>query len=550
MNSRFFGRLFALPANVDTLTRLRSRYLQALTSTGILVVAFSNILSLYGGTLQTATLLNGLLAYGVCITILLMVRRGWLAAASIILIAIAGLFAVTLTGTGTNTGFLLAGLFVVITGAAVGNRLIYSIANGLLVVRLAIDVWQSVSASPTHQIPLEIRDKFSILLALGVVSVATRFFINQAERSADEAKANATLLQAVAETGEILAKLLNMNTLLPRAVELIQERFGFYHVQVFLLDETNEYASLAASTGATGQKLLERRHRLAVGSKSVIGQVTLSGQPVIARDTDALYFRNELLPNTRAELALPVMDGDKMIGVLDVQSRRIDAFPPEAVQAIQVMANLLGTSIRNAIFFEQQERNARETKRLFFESESNLREIQRLNQQLTRQGWENYMRNRRQTSGITMDEEHIVADDRWTDALVKASETRLPVTDNSSGMAVIAVPVMLGSEVIGAIEIESGNSGRENETVEMVKAIAQRLAISLDKARLFEESQEATAQEQRINEIVARYQTVSSVDDLLQITLSELSQSLGAQRGAIRLGTGGNGSMNGESSHD
>ena len=69
--------------------------------------------------------------------------------------------------------------------------------------------------------------------------------------SADEAKANATLLQAVAETGEILAKLLNMNTLLPRAVELIQERFGFYHVQVFLLDETNEYASLAASTGAT-----------------------------------------------------------------------------------------------------------------------------------------------------------------------------------------------------------------------------------------------------------------------------------------------------------
>jgi GAF domain-containing protein len=283
----------------------------------------------------------------------------------------------------------------------------------------------------------------------------------------------------------------------------------------------------------------------------VIGQVTLSGKPVIARDTDALYFRNELLPNTRAELALPIMDGDKLIGVLDVQSRRVDAFAPEAVQALQVMANLVGTSIRNAVFFDQQERSARETKRLFLESETNLREIQRLNQQLTRQGWENYLQNRRQMSGITLDQERMMADDRWTESLTKAAETRQPVTEGTNGTRVIAVPVMLGSEVIGAIEVEPGENSKENETVEMVKAVAQRLAISLDKARLFEESQEATAQEQRINEIVARYQTVSSVDDLLQITLSELSQSLGARRGAIRLGTGvgtgGNGSMNGES---
>lgn len=547
MNSRLLGRLFALSADIDTLTRLRSRYLQALAVTGATVVLLSFILALVTGTMQTTTILNNVLAYGVCLAVLLCVRRRWLTFAAMIFIVIGGIFVLT----GTNTSFLLAGTLVIITAAAVGNRAIFTLTNIAFIARIAYDFYIGISTSPTHQLPLEIRDKFLTLLALGVVSAATRFFINQAERSADEAKANSTLLQAVAETGEILAKLLNMNTLLPRAVELIQERFGFYHVQVFLLDETNEYASLAASTGATGQKLLERRHRLAVGSKSVIGQVTLSGKPVIARDTDAIYFRNELLPNTRAELALPVMDGDKMIGVLDVQSRRVDAFGPEAVQALQVMANLLGTSIRNAIFFEQQERNARETKRLFLESESNLREIQRLNQQLTGQGWENYMRNRRQSSGVTLDAERIVADDRWTEAQVKASETRQPVTDHSNGAAVIAVPVMLGGEVIGAIEVESDNTSKENETVEMVKAIAQRLAISLDKARLFEESQEATAQEQRINEIVARYQTVSSVDDLLQITLAELSQSLGARRGAIRLGTGvgtgANGSMNGES---
>jgi GAF domain-containing protein len=536
-----FARLFAIPPNADALTRLRSRYLQTLVTFGIGVILTSNILSIATGTFQQTTVLNALLAYGVCIGVLLMVRFGRLRPASVILIVIASLFLYS----GTNIGFLLAGVFVVITGAAVGNRLIYTLANVVVVSRVAYDVWLALSANTDAQLPLQVRDKLLIMLSLGVVSAATRFFINQAERSADDAKSSATLLQAVAETGEILGKMLNISILLPRAVELIQERFGFYHVQVFLLDEANEYASLAASTGATGQKLLERRHRLAVGSKSVIGQVTLSRRPVVARDTDAIYFRNELLPNTRAELALPIMDGDAMIGVLDVQSRRVDAFEAEAIQALQVMSNTLGTSIRNARLFEQQDRTARESKRLFLESEANLREIQRLNQQLTRQGWETYLSNRSATSGITLDEEQIVADDRWSDSLIKASETRQPVTNTSNGSAVIAVPVMLGSEVIGAIEVEPGGNGREAETVEMVKAVAQRLALSLDKARLYEESQQATAQEQRINEIVARYQTVSSVDDLLQITLAELSQSLGAKRGAIRLGTG-KGSMNGE----
>jgi hypothetical protein len=70
----------------------------------------------------------------------------------------------------------------------------------------------------------------------------------------------------------------------------------------------------------------------------------------------------------------------------------------------------------------------------------------------------------------------------------------------------------------------------------MVRALSQRLAVSLDNARLFEESHEATAQEQRVSEIVAQYQSANSVDELLQITLEGLAETLGAEEGAIRLG--------------
>src|SRR5690606_26051157 len=100
----------------------------------------------------------------------------------------------------------------------------------------------------------------------------------------------------------------------------------------------------------------------------------------------------------------------------------------------------------------------------------------------------------------------------------------------------VAVPVVLRGEVIGAIEVEPSEEIEAANTVEMMQAVAQRLAISLDNARLFEEAQAATAQEQRINQIVTRYQSANSVDDLLRITLTELSQTLGAQHGAIRLG--------------
>jgi GAF domain-containing protein len=524
--------------NPDSLVELRIRYIQILTLMASLVMVTSLVILLFEGYDVDAFVRN-LLVLVVNLVVLLLVRFRLVRLATVLLLGFYGAYSLY----GPSEMILIATL-TALSSAVLGNRWVFAVLNVIVFGRL---IYSMVLIAQTTPGSIEsIFQQLMFMSSLLIVSFATRFFIYQTERATNDAKASANLLSAVAESGEILAKLLSLNELLPRAVDLIRERFAFYHVQIFLIDDIGEYAMLAASTGATGQKLLERRHRLAVGSQSVIGRVTATGQPVVARDTDPVYYRNELLPNTRAELALPITDGEKIIGALDVQSRRSDAFDMEAVQALQVMANLLGTSIRNARLFENQSRSARETKRLFLEAETSLREIQRLNQQLTRQGWEEYLKQRQQFSGVTLEDEQLIPESEWTEALLKASQTRQVVTDLSTGHPVIAVPVMLGTEVIGAIEVEPSEPGQEAETVEMVKAVAQRLAISLDKARLFEESQEATAQEQAINDIVARYQTVTNVDDLLRITLSELSASLGAKRGAIRLGTVPEVALNGE----
>jgi hypothetical protein len=115
--------------------------------------------------------------------------------------------------------------------------------------------------------------------------------------------------------------------------------------------------------------------------------------------------------------------------------------------------------------------------------------------------------------------------------------------------------------VLGAIEV-SAEDMREIELVEMVQAVAQNLAISLDGARLFEEAQESAAQEQHINAIVERYQGALTVDELLKITMDELGKTFGSNKAAIRVGslaqkpgdapTGLNGSQssNGSGRHD
>ncbi|MEO1663969.1 MAG: GAF domain-containing protein [Chloroflexota bacterium] len=382
--------------------------------------------------------------------------------------------------------------------------------------------------------------QMALLVAMIAASITIRYFVSSFQRTLSIAERSAGLLRIAAEVGQITLGLVTLDELLPRSVDFIRDRFGYYHVQIFLVDESTRVAWLRASTGDVGQTLIKRGHHLNVGSESVIGQVTERGETVIARDTDqaSVRYRNELLPDTRAELALPIRDGDRVIGALDVQSTRVDAFPPGDVQALQIMTNLLGTSITNAKLFEDQRFSMRENQRLYLEAEGSLREIQRLNQQLTRESWTRFVEDMGDRSGLSLEDGQIEHTSEWSNLLTQAGQTRQTITDPSDeDNLTVAVPITLRGEVIGAVEIEPDTDLDEADTIEIVKSVADRLAVSLENARLFEESQQTTFYEQRINSIVEKYQNATTVDELLQVTLQELSDTLGAQQGAIRLST-------------
>src|SRR5690349_11009314 len=150
----------------------------------------------------------------------------------------------------------------------------------------------------------------------------------------------AAQLRAVMELSEAIAQLQDLSEIFPATTKLISERFGFYHVGIFLIDPDHEYAVLQAANSEGGKQMLARNHRLKLGV-GVVGFCAQTGQPRIALDVgaDAVFFNNPDLPNTRSEVALPMSSGGKTTGVLDVQSTEAGAFSREDLQVLTALAN-------------------------------------------------------------------------------------------------------------------------------------------------------------------------------------------------------------------
>ncbi len=190
----------------------------------------------------------------------------------------------------------------------------------------------------------------------------------EASRLLEQTERRARQLVTSAQVSQIASSILDLNYLFPRIVDLIREAFRYDHVQIFMMDENNEYAELRASTGEPGRQLLALKHKLAKGSRSVIGQVTARGEPFIAADTlDArvIHRPNPYLPNTRAEMAIPLLLKGQVVGALDVQSNTPNAFTDDDVAVLTTLASQLAVAIDNARLYEDAQQRASEMSFLF-----------------------------------------------------------------------------------------------------------------------------------------------------------------------------------------
>jgi signal transduction histidine kinase/CheY-like chemotaxis protein len=161
-------------------------------------------------------------------------------------------------------------------------------------------------------------------------------------------------LATSAEIGRLVTSTLDMDTLFSRTVNLIHERFGFYHVAIFTIEETGFNAVLKSATGKVGEEMLQRRHFLPVGSRSIVGTVSSTGNPLVVNNTtvDSTYRPNPLLPDTRSEAAIPLRIGRRMVGVIDLQSMETDAFKQDDIGVLLALADQVAVAIDNARSYE------------------------------------------------------------------------------------------------------------------------------------------------------------------------------------------------------
>lgn len=388
-------------------------------------------------------------------------------------------------------------------------------------------------------------DALPVLLILfggigGLAALYTRYAV--LSRNEGEIEANIERIKLADLTSQITRKAsqrASLQEVLELAINLILEKYPqFYHAQVFLIDESGVQARLVASSGEVGKLLLARAHGLAVGSLSVIGQVTIKGEPTIeiAGAPNSMHRYNELLPETRIEAAFPLRTEDNIIGALDLQCRSEYAFTREDIPTFQSLADSISLVIDNVRQFEAARQRVQENQRLAEQARSALREVERLNKRLIGRAWTEFLRSQVQEIGMNVDFEkgETENDPFWTPTLDEAARVGYVVQQSH----LLSIPLRVRGQIIGAMEFELDENGEFSpEDLELIQEISDRFGLAAENTRLVEESQRVAQREALINEISSRMQSTNNVEATLTEAARSLYEILQARRVVIRLGT-------------
>ena len=330
------------------------------------------------------------------------------------------------------------------------------------------------------------------------------------EQASIKLESRASQLAAVSVVARAATTMHDARELLPSVAQTISRQFGFYHVGIFLNDPLNQYAVLSASNSEGGKKMLSQGHRLRIGQVGIVGNVASTGKPRIALDTgeDAVFFNNPNLPATKSEMALPLKVGDKIFGILDVQSTESAAFTSEDIDILSILADQVSIAIENARLFEEAQKSAAE-------AQGALR-------QYARSDW-NRLQKFRKNQGY-----------RYSYKGVESLETPVSLADNdltNQEKSVVRIPLSIHNEQIGSLGLVlPAKRNLTDDEMDIARAIAERVALSVENARLFEETSSRAEREKTVASISNKIRSTNDPELMIQTALQELQQALGASK--------------------
>jgi GAF domain-containing protein/HAMP domain-containing protein len=322
----------------------------------------------------------------------------------------------------------------------------------------------------------------------------------------------ANYLRIASEVARDITTAQTLDELLNRAAQLILARFGFYHTGIFLIDNEREYAILRASPTEAGREMLMRGHRLKLGQVGIVGYVAATGTPRIVLDTgqDSAFFNNPLLPQTRSEIAIPLKLNELVIGVLDVQSNQSEAFTQDDISTLQILADQLALAIQRVELVSNMQRN--------------FEELENTYKAFTSESWQKFSQEADFTAGYVFNGVKITPlTSIPVDKRNILGRGQLVTTQEGDGTTVLA-PLKLRDQVIGAITLRFHSSTIDPDTAGLIEDTAARLAIALENARLYAETQRLVQRERAISEISNRISTSFNIENILRTTVMEIGK--------------------------
>ncbi len=312
-------------------------------------------------------------------------------------------------------------------------------------------------------------------------------------------------LETAADISLELTSILDTNQLLRAIVDRLQTEFDFYHIHIYLREPDSTDLVMAQGTGEVGRQLKAQGHQLKMG-EGIVGTVAETNKPFISNNVDKSpnFVRNPLLLDTRSELAVPLRKGNLVVGVLDIQSNQPDRFTPEDLSLMQSVANQTATALDNA--------------RLLAETHAVLAELERLNQRITRDRWEQFKKEVPiQGYRFQGESRKIIPDDKaWLSPMAQAATRKQLVTqthgDNGERpKSELAVPLVLRGEVIGVLGVKREERPEwAEEEVSAVETVANQIALALENARLSKEQEKTIFQLQEVDRLKSEFLTSMS----------------------------------------
>ncbi len=433
----------------------------------------------------------------------------------------------------TKEPYLALSVLVMLLGFVLGgvvevNVPVTSITQSVSIALLGFGVVSRQLFNPLRDLTAQLEQR---------VEVRT---LELSETAAQLEAANETLaqrtryLEATASVAREAVALDDPQVLLTQVVNLISERFGFYHTGVFLLDPSGEWAELHAASSLGGQQMLARGHRLGVDSQSMVGYVTRRGQARIASDVgeEPVFFDNPDLPETHSAVTLPLRVRGEIIGALDVQSEEPAAFSTEDADVLQVLADQIAVAISNARLLRQAQESAEAAQRAYGE--------------LSREAWQKLLRSQQDLGFLSTERVTQPAGDFWRPEMKQALNTK-QTTSGTEDPSTLAIPIDVRGQVVGVVDGRKadGTSWTEEE-IDLLTAMVEQLNVALEGAQLYRETQRRAAREGTIREISDQMQRASDLQSLMRIAAEELNRVFGSARTHVRFNVAEEGAPVGE----